>query len=261
MIDIKNLKVEKNYSEYNSLNIAGLSDRLVDKAKNCSIVINTNSLEVDLIKSMLKYRKNINYQWKKGYSTDSLFLRIYGKNHDIIAFLKKYNDNLIGLTYQEKKQLDKIRKNSYITKKYNFSDEITIEDEIDLFKVYLPSEQVDSYNDYDNIKNQSVFYNKRINYEKTEKNIQIIDITLNHCIDMLDDFKLSDLNVDLSNGIPFMEIFHKRIKACEYRLKRNYWRVKDRYTDYDEFIKAIVCYGAIHTKNNKYWQIIKRELY
>lgn len=261
MIDIKNLKVEKNYSEYNSLNIADLSDRLVDKAKNCSIVINTNSLEIDLIKSMLKYRKNIKYQWKKGYSTDSLFLRIYGKNHDIIAFLKKYNDNLIGLTYQEKKQLDKIRKNSYITKKYNFSDEITIEDEIDLFKIYLPGEQVDTYSDYDNIKNQSVFYHKRINYEKTEKNIQVIDITLKHCIDMLDDFKLSDLNVDLSDGIPFMEIFHKRIKACEYRLKRNYWRVKDRYTDYDEFIKAIVCYGAIHTKNNRYWQIIKRELY
>lgn len=258
MIDIKNLKVEENYSEYNSLNIAGLSDRLVDKAKNCSIVINTNSLEIDLIKSMLKYRKNIEYQWKKGYSTDSLFLRIYGKNHDIIAFLKKYNNNLIGLTYQEKRLLNNIKEKSYITKKYNFSDDV---EEEELFKVYLPNEQVDSYNDYDNIKNQSVFYNKRINYEKTEKNIQTIDITLQHCIDMLDDFKLSDLNVDLSNGIPFMEIFHKRIKACEYRLKRNYWRVQDRYKNYDDFIKSIVCYGAIQTKNNRYWQIIKRELY
>lgn len=258
MIDIKNLKVEENYSEYNSLNIAGLSDRLVDKAKNCSIVINTNSLEIDLIKSMLKYRKNIKYQWKKGYSTDSLFLRIYGKNHDIIAFLKKYNNNLIGLTYQEKRLLNNIKEKSYITKKYNFSDDV---EEEELFKIYLPNEQVDSYNDYDNIKNQSVFYNKRINYEKTEKNIQTIDITLQHCIDMLDDFKLSDLNVDLSNGIPFMEIFHKRIKACEYRLKRNYWRVQDRYKNYDDFIKSIVCYGTIQTKNNRYWQIIKRELY
>lgn len=258
MIDIKNLKVEENYSEYNSLNIAGLSDRLVDKAKNCSIVINTNSLEIDLIKSMLKYRKNIEYQWKKGYSTDSLFLRIYGKNHDIIAFLKKYNNNLIGLTYQEKRLLNNIKEKSYITKKYNFSDDV---EEEELFKIYLPNEQVDSYNDYDNIKNQSVFYNKRINYEKTEKNIQTIDITLQHCIDMLNDFKLSDLNVDLSNGIPFMEIFHKRIKACEYRLKRNYWRVQDRYKNYDDFIKSIVCYGTIQTKNNRYWQIIKRELY
>lgn len=258
MIDIKNLKVEANYSEYNTTNIAGLSDRLVDKAKNCSIVINTNSLEIDLIKSMLKYRKNIKYQWKKGYSTDSLFLRIYGKNHDIIAFLKKYNDNLIGLTYQEKKLLNNVKQKSYISKKYNFSDDV---EEEELFKIYLPNEQVDSYNDYDNIKNQSVFYNKRINYEKTEKNIQTIDITLQHCIDMLDDFKLSDLNVDLSNGIPFMEIFHKRIKACEYRLKRNYWRVQDRYKNYDDFIKSIVCYGTIQTKNNRYWQIIKRELY
>lgn len=260
MIDIKNLKVEKNYSEYNSFNIANLSGRLVDKAKNCSIVINTNSLEIDLIKSMLKYRKNIHYQWKKGYNTDSLFLRIYGKNHDIIAFLKKYNDNLIGLTYQEKKQLNKIKKNSYITKKYNFNDNVTIEDETELFKIYLPNEQVDTYNDYDNIKNQSIFHNKRINYEKIEKNTQI-DTTLKHCIDILDDFKLSNLNVDLSNGIPFIKIFNKRVKACEYRLKRNYWRVKDRYKDYDEFIKCVVCYGAAHTKNNRYWQTIKRELY
>lgn len=253
--------MEENYSEYNSFNIAGLSDRLVDKAKNCSIVINTNSLNIDLIKSMLKYRKNIHYQWKKGYSTDSLFLRIYGKNHDIIAFLKKYNNNLISLTYQEERQLSQIRKNSYITKKYNFSDDVTIKDEIELFKIYLPDEQVDTYDDYDNIKNQSVCYKKRINYEKTEKNAQTIDITLEHCIDMLDDFKLSDLNVDSSNGIPFIEIFNKRIKACEYRLKRHYWRVKDRYKDYNEFIKCVICYGASHTKNNRYWQIIKRELY
>ena len=260
MIDIKNLKVEKNYSEYNSLNIAGLSDRLVDKAKNCSIVINTNSLEIGLIKSMLKYRKNINYQWKKGYSTDSLFLRIYGKNHDIIAFLKKYNDNLIGLTYQEKKQLDKIRKNSYITKKYNFSDEITIEDEEDLFKIYLPSEQIDTYDDYYNYNNQRIFYAKRINYNKTYKKMEIIDETLKHCIEMIEDFKLSDLKVNLSNGIPFIEIFNKRIKACEYRLKRNYYRVEDRYTDYNDFIKSIVYYGASHYKG-KWWQIIKRELY
>lgn len=261
MIDIKNLKVEENYSEYNNFNIAGLSDRLVDKAKNCSIIINTNSLDINLIKSMLKYRKNIKYQWKKGYSTDSLFLRIYGKNHNIIAFLKKYNDNLIGLTYQERKQLDKIKENSYITKKYNFSNDITMEDEENLFKIYLPDEQVDSYADYCNVNNQEVFYNKRINYNKTEKKMEVIDETLNHCIEILDDFKLSDLNLDVSNEIPFIEIFNKRIKACEYRLKRNYWRVQDRYKDYDEFIKSVVCYGATHIKNNRYWRIIKRELY
>lgn len=259
MIKINNLKVI-NHHQHNSFNIAGMSDKLRDIRKNCTIVINTNSIDIDLIKSMLKYRKNIKKEWKKGKNTDSLFLYLTGDNHDLIRFINKYNKNLIGLTYKEKKELDKIRKNSYTPNKYNFSDEI-IED--DLFKIYLPNEQVDYYNDYDNIKNQSVFYNKRINYEKIQKqkNMQIIDTTLNHCIDMLDDFKLSDLNIHSSNGIPFIEVFNKRIKACEYRLKRNYWRVKDRYTDYDEFIKSIVCYGAIHTKNNRYWQIIKRELY
>lgn len=261
MIDIKNLKVKENHNQWNSFNIRGMSDRLVDIPKNCTIVLNTNSIDVDLIKSMLKYRKNLNYQWKKGKNTDSLFLYIQGKNHDIIKFLKKYNKNHIGLTYKEKKQLDKIRKNSYISKKYNFTDDITIEDEIDLFKIYLPNEQVTTYNDYDNIKNQSVFYNKRINYEKTEKNMDVIDETLNYSVEMLDDFKLSNLNLDLSNGIPFIEVFNKRIKACEYRLKRNYWRIQDRYKNYDEFIKSVVCYGASHTNNNRYWRIIKRELY
>lgn len=255
MIKIDNLKVI-NHNQHNSFNIAGMSDKLRDIRKNCTIVINTNSIDIDLIKSMLKYRKNIKKEWKKGKNTDSLFLYLTGDNHDLIRFINKYNKNLIGLTYKEKKELDKIRNNSYISLKYSFKEPTDKE-----YGFYEPINTIDNYNDYDNIKNQSVFYNKRINYEKIQKNIQIIDITLNHCIDMLDNFKLSDLNVDLSNGIPFIEVFNKRIKACEYRLKRNYWRVKDRYTDYDEFIKAIVCYGAIHTKNNRYWQIIKRELY
>ena len=255
MIEIKNIKVKKNHNQWNSFNIAGMSDRLVDKAKDCTIVLNSNSLDIDLIKSMLKYRKNLNYQWKKGKNTDSLFLYISGKNHEIIKFLKKYNKNLIGLTYKEKKQLDNIRKNSYISLKYSLNEPTDNE-----YGYYEPVKDADNYNDYDNIKNQQIFYAKRINYNKTYKKMEIIDETLKHCVEMIEDFKLSDLKVNLSNGIPFIEIFNKRIKACEYRLKRNYYRVEDRYTDYNDFIKSIVCYGASHYKG-KWWQIIKRELY
>lgn len=255
MINIKNLKVKKNHNQWNSFNTAGMKKTLIDRRKNCTIVLNSNSLDIDLIKSMLKYRKKLNYQWKKGKNTDSLFLYIQGDNHEIIKFLKKYNNNLIGLTYKEKKELNNIRKNSYISLKYSFKA-ITDNE----YGYYEPIKETDNYNDYDNIKNQSVFYNKRINYEKTEKNMKTIDTTLNHCINILNNFKLSDLNVDLSNGIPFIEIFNKRLKACEYRLKRNYWRVQDRYINYDDFIKSIVHYGASHHRG-RWWQIIKRELY
>ena len=234
-------------------------DRKNDE-KYYSISFSANTVDFKLLNSLAPYYK-VKKVIYKGKNTDTLFIRIGGQGKDLLRVFNRYNKILKNLTYQEKNLLKYIKNNSYISKKYNFCDDITLDDEKELFKIYLPNEQVDYYNDYYNFNNQDIFYTKRINYEKTEKNIQTIDITLQHCIDMLDDFKLSDLSVDLSNGIPFMEIFHKRIKACEYRLKRNYWRVQDRYKDYDDFIKSIVCYGTTQTKNNRYWQIIKRELY
>ena len=234
-------------------------DRKNDE-KYYSISFSANTVDFKLLNSLAPYYK-VKKVIYKGKNTDTLFIRIGGQGKDLLRVFNRYNKILKNLTYQEKNLLKYIKNNSYISKKYNFCDDITLDDEKELFKIYLPNEQVDYYNDYYNFNNQDIFYTKRINYEKTEKNIQTIDITLQHCIDMLDDFKLSDLSVDLSNGIPFMEIFHKRIKACEYRLKRNYLRVQDRYKDYDDFIKSIVCYGTTQTKNNRYWQIIKRELY
>lgn len=257
MIKINNLKVI-NHNQHNSFNIAGMSDKLRDVRKDCTIVINTNSIDIDLIKSMLKYRKNIKKEWKKGKNTDSLFLYLTGDNYDLIRFINKYNKNLIGLTYKEKKQLNNIRKNSYISLKYSFKAPTEQE-----YGYYEPIKESDNYNDYDNIKNQSIFYNKRINYEKIDKKTKtnIVDSTLKHCTDLITDFKLSDLQVDLTNGIPFIEIFNKRIKACDYRLKRNYWRVQKTYNNYQDFIKSVVCYGTNHVPNNKFWQIVKRELY
>lgn len=254
MIKIDTLKV-KNHHQHNSFNVAGMNNQLRDIRKNCTIVINTNSIDIDLIKSMLKYRKNIKKEWKKGKNTDSLFLYLTGDNHTLIRFINKYNKNLIGLTYKERQQLDKVRKNSYITQKYSFKAPTDQE-----YGYYEP--KTNNYND-DNFKNQSIFYNKRINYEKIDKKTKtnIVDSTLKHCTDLITDFKLSDLQLNLTDGIPFIDIFNKRIKACDYRLKRNYWRVQKRYSNYQDFIKSIVYYGTLHQKNNRFWQIVKRELY
>lgn len=253
MIKIDTLKV-KNHHQHNSFNAAGMNNQLRDIRKNCTIVINTNSIDIDLIKSMLKYR-NIKKEWKKGKNTDSLFLYLTGDNHTLIRFINKYNKNLIGLTYKERQQLDKVRKNSYITQKYSFKAPTDQE-----YGYYEP--KTNNYND-DNFKNQSIFYNKRINYEKIDKKTKtnIVDSTLKHCTDLITDFKLSDLQLNLTDGIPFIDIFNKRIKACDYRLKRNYWRVQKRYSNYQDFIKSIVYYGTLHQKNNRFWQIVKRELY
>lgn len=112
------------------------------------------------------------------------------------------------MTHEEKYLLNNIGTNTHISKKYNFTDEITIQDEIDLFKIYLPNEQTDNYNDYYNSNNQNVFYTKRINYEKTKKNIKTIDKILDKPCNTITDFKLSA--IDKKNKISNLPLLFLR---------------------------------------------------
>ena len=47
--------------------------------------------------------------------------------------------------------------------------------------------------------------------------------------------------------------------------KKTYYKVAKKevatYNNYNEFIKCVVCYGASHPTNNRFWREIKRELY
>lgn len=128
-----------------------------------SISFSTNSIDFKLLNSLVPYYK-VRKTIYKGKNTDSLFIRVSGTGKNLIKLFSRYNKILKGLTYQEEALLKNIRKNSYITKKYNF-DDVTLEDERELFKIYLPNEQVDYYDDYYNYNNQSMFYTKRINYQ------------------------------------------------------------------------------------------------
>ena len=155
-----------------------------------SISFSANSIDFKLLNSLTPYYK-VKKVIYKGKNTDSLFIRVNGTGKNLIKLFSRYNKILNGLTYQEKNLLEKIRKNSYITKKYNFSDDVTLDDEKELFKIYLPSEQIDYYNDYDNYNNQDMFYTKRIKYEKNNIKKDVVTKILEQSCNLITDFKLS----------------------------------------------------------------------
>ena len=233
---------------------------LKDLRKLCVVRLNCNSIDLDVLKANTKYY-NVKTEYFKANGRDTLFVDLIGENHDIIRLFIKYNTILKGLTYQEKHLLNQIRTSSYVTKKYNFSEDITLEDEEKLFKIYLPNEQVDYYDDYDNFYNQSVFKNKRINYNKKDiKKQDVITKTLEQACKLITDFKLSNTPIKI-NSNTFKDIFNYRLKVCSFKLHNNYHRVKSNYDSYEEFIKYVVFYGASHYSNQRFWEKIKRELY
>lgn len=235
--------------------------------KYYSISFSSNSIDFKLLNSLTPYYK-VKKVIYKGKNTDSLFIRVNGTGKNLIKLFSRYNKILHGLTYQEKNLLEKIRKNSYITKKYNFSDDITLDDEKELFKIYLPSEQIDYYNDYDNYNNQDMFYTKRIKYEKNNIKKDVVTKTLEQACNLITDFKLSVIDKKIkcfkNNKIDCVAIFNYMIGKKENKLKTYYQVAKKEgatYNSYNEFIKSIVCYGANHIDNNRFWREIKRELY
>lgn len=239
---------------------------LKSNEKYYSISFSTNTIDFKVLNSLIPYYR-VKKTIYKGTNTDTLFIRVSGQGKNLIKLFGRYNKILKGLTYQEKKQLQKIREQSYITKKYNFSDEITIKDEENLFKIYLPSEQIDTYNDYDNYHNQDMFYTKRINYENNIKKDVVAKI-LKKATDIILDFNLSTIDKKIkcfNNGkIDCIVIFNYMIEKKEKRLKTYYKVAKKEgatYNNYNEFIKCIVCYGTTQTLNNRFWREIKRELY
>lgn len=232
-----------------------------------NISFSANSIDFKLLNSLTPYYK-VKKVIYKGKNTDSLFIRVSGTGKNLIKLFTRYNKILKGLTYQEKNLLEKIRKNSYITKKYNFSDDITLDDEKELFKIYLPSEQIDYYNDYDNYNNQNMFYTKRIKYEKNNIKKDVVTKTLEQACNLITNFKLSVIDKKIkcfkNNKLDCIAIFNYMIGKKENKLKTYYQVAKKEgatYNNYNEFIKCVVCYGASHPTNNRFWQIIKRELY
>lgn len=233
-----------------------------------SLVFSANTIDFKLLNSLVPYYK-VRKTIYKGKNTDALFIRVSGTGKNLIKLFSRYNKVLKGLTYQEEALLEKIRKNSYITKKYNFSDNVTLEDERELFKIYLPNEQVDYYNDYDNYHNQDMFYTKRINYQANNIKEDIISKILKQATDIITDFKLSVIDKKIkcfkdNNKLDCPTIFKYRISKKERKLK-TYYKVakkeKATYNNFDEFIKCVVCYGTSHPTNNRFWQEVKRELY
>lgn len=252
-INIDNLKVETiDYIDWRGYNHP--KKGLRDLKKIVGVKFNTNSILIDVLKHQLKYYPYIKANWYKGKNTDSLFLELIGVNHQLIRLFNKYNKILGELTYKEQALLDNIRNNSYISKKYSYYDNI-LDNE---YGCYEPIKETD-YNDYDNIKNQSVFHNKRINYEKpTYKKQDAVTKTLEKTCKLITDFKFADIPVKSTS---FKDIFNYRVQVCSFKLHNNYHRVQDVYDDYDDFIKHMVIYGANHHSNQRFWQIIKRELY
>lgn len=232
-----------------------------------NISFSANSIDFKLLNSLTPYYK-VKKVIYKGKNTDSLFIRVNGTGKNLIKLFSRYNKILHGLTYQEKNLLEKIRKNSYITKKYNFSDDITLDDEKELFKIYLPSEQIDYYNDYDNYNNQDMFYTKRVKYEKNNIKKDVVSKTLEQACNLITDFKLSVIDKKIkcfkNNKLDCIAIFNYMIGKKENKLKTYYKVAKKEgatYNNYKEFIKCVVCYGASHLKNNRFWKEVKRELY
>lgn len=232
-----------------------------------NISFSANSIDFKLLNSLTPYYK-VKKVIYKGKNTDSLFIRVNGTGKNLIKLFSRYNKILHGLTYQEKNLLEKIRKNSYITKKYNFSDDITLDDEKELFKIYLPNEQIDYYNDYDNYNNQDMFYTKRVKYEKNNIKKDVVSKTLEQACNLITDFKLSVIDKKIkcfkNNKLDCIAIFNYMIGKKENKLKTYYKVAKKEgatYNNYKEFIKCVVCYGASHLKNNRFWKEVKRELY
>ena len=230
-----------------------------------NLAFSANTIDFKLLNSLVPYYK-VKKTIYKGKNTDALFIRVSGTGKNLIKLFSRYNKILKGLTYQEKFLLKKIRTNSYITKKYNFSEDITLEDEQELFKIYLPSEQVDYYDDYCNYNNQEIFYTKRINYEKNNIKEDVVSRILKTSCNLITDFELSviDKKINCSKDNRFATIFKYMIGKKEKKLK-TYYKVAQKegatYNNYNECIKCVVCYGASHPKNNRSWRIIKRELY
>ncbi len=243
-----------------------IKEKIKADNKYYSISFSANTIDLKLLLNILSYYKKINKLIYKGGNTDVLFLRIGGAGKDLLKAFSRYNRILKGgLTYKEQALLKKIKKDSYVTKKYNFSDDEIKEEE--LFKVYLPDEQVDCYDDYDNYHHQEI-YTKRIKYNKQVVKSNTIDKVLQATCDTITNFKLSSLNKKINilkdNGINHIVIFNYMIQKNEKKLK-NYYRVakkeKATYSDLQDFIKSAVFYGASHTPNNRFWREVKRELY
>ena len=189
---------------------------LKDLRKLCVVRLNCNSIDLDVLKANTKYY-NVKTEYFKANGRDTLFVDLIGENHDIIRLFIKYNTILKGLTYQEKHLLNQIRTSSYVTKKYNFSEDITLEDEEKLFKIYLPNEQVDYYNDYYNYNNQETFYTKRINYDRNNIKEDVVSKVLNKSCNLITDFKLSviDKKINYSKDNRFATIFKYMIGKKE----------------------------------------------
>ena len=225
--------------------------------KYYSISFSANTIDFKLLNSLIPYyrvRKTI----YKGKNTDSLFIRVSGTGKNLIKLFGKYNKILHGLTYQETSLLKYIKNNSYISKKYNYYDDI-VDNE---YGIYEPIKNIDDYNDYDNYYNQSIFKNKRINYNKENYIKQdVVTKTLERATKTVTEFKASNLKLNYNSNNLMLDIFNIRLKQCSFKLHNNYHRVQDVYDDYDDFIKHMVIYGANHHSNQRFWQIIKRELY
>ena len=221
-----------------------------------NINFSANSIDFKLLNSLTVYYK-VSKLIYKGKGTDSLFIRVSGTGKNLLKLFNKYNKVLKGLTYQEKSMLKYIKNKSYITKKYNFYDDVLDKE----YGVYEPINTIDNYNDYDNYHNQSIFKNKRINYEKNYIKQDVVTKTLERATETMMDFKLSDTNIKLNSNTLFIDVFKYRLKVCSFKLHNNYHRVKNTYDNYDDFIKHMVLYGASHHKNQRFWAKIKRELY
>ena len=235
--------------------------------KQYSISFSTNTIDFKLLNSLIPYYK-VRKVIYKGKGTDSLFIRVSGTGKNLLKLFNRYNTILKGLTYEEQHLLEKIRNNSYVTKKYNFTDDVTLKDEKELFKIYLANEQVDYYNDYYNYNNQEIFYTKRINYETNNIKKDVVSKILQSTCKTITNFKLSiidkKVNCFKDNKLDCVAIFNYMIAKKENKLK-SYYKVaqkeKATYNNYNDFIKSVVCYGTTQTLNNRFWKEIKRELY
>ena len=225
--------------------------------KYYSISFSANTIDFKLLNSLIPYYK-VRKVIYKGKNTDSLFIRVSGIGKNLIKLFNRYNKVLKGLTYQETSLLKNIREKSYISKKYNFYDDV-LDNE---YGYYEPIIQTDTYNDYDNCYNQSIFKNKRIDYNKKD-NIKkdAISKTLERACKLITDFKLSNTSIKINSDTLFEDIFNYRVKVCSFKLHNNYHRVKNNYDSYEEFIKYVVFYGANHHSNQRFWQKTKKELY
>ena len=234
------------------------TDKIKDLKKIGYVKLSCNSIDVDVLKNILKYHKNIKVRYFKANQHDNMFIELFGINHVLIKIFKRYNTILNGITYKEQAMLDNIKNNSYISKKYSYYDDV-LDNE---YGYYEPIKKIDNYDDYNNVYNQAIFKNKRIDYNKQDNIKQdVVTKTLEQACKLITSFKLSDTNIKLNSNTSFVDIFKYRLKVCSFKLHNNYHRVKNNYDSYEEFIKYVVFYGASHHSNQRFWAKIKRELY